>query len=51
MVRVRVGADGEVLQIDENCLRTIVQTDLNLDPALWTAKDPIASSRCIRCSA
>jgi thioredoxin reductase (NADPH) len=30
MVRVRVCADGEVLQIDENCLRTIVQTDSEL---------------------
>src|ERR1700761_3119855 len=30
VVRVRVCADGEVLQIDENCLRTIVQTDSEL---------------------
>jgi thioredoxin reductase (NADPH) len=30
VVRVRVCTDGEVLQIDENCLRTIVQTDSEL---------------------
>jgi thioredoxin reductase (NADPH) len=30
VVRVRVGTAGEVLQIDENCLRTIVQTDSEL---------------------
>jgi thioredoxin reductase (NADPH) len=30
MVRVRVSADGEALEIDENCLRTIVQTDSEL---------------------
>lgn len=30
VVRVRVCADGEVLQIDENCLRAIVQTDSEL---------------------
>src|SRR3984885_4004210 len=29
-VRVRVGSEGEALQIDENCLRTIVQTDSEL---------------------
>jgi thioredoxin reductase (NADPH) len=30
VVRVRVGSEGEALQIDENCLRTIVQTDSEL---------------------
>ena len=30
MVRVRVGTEGEVLQIDENHLRTIIQTDAEL---------------------
>jgi thioredoxin reductase (NADPH) len=30
VVRMRVGADGEALEIDENCLRTIVQTDSEL---------------------
>jgi thioredoxin reductase (NADPH) len=30
VVRVRVGNEGEALQIDENCLRTIVQTDSEL---------------------
>jgi thioredoxin reductase (NADPH) len=30
MVRMRVGSEGEALQIDENCLRTIVQTDSEL---------------------
>ncbi len=30
MMRMRVGGDGEVLEIDEKCLRTIVQTDSEL---------------------
>jgi thioredoxin reductase (NADPH) len=30
VVRMRVGSDGEALEIDENCLRTIVQTDSEL---------------------
>ena len=30
MARMRVGSDGEVLEIDEVCLRTIVQTDSEL---------------------
>jgi len=30
VVRMRVGSDGEALQIDEDCLRTIVQTDSEL---------------------
>ena len=30
VVRMRVGTDGEALEIDENCLRTIVQTDSEL---------------------
>jgi thioredoxin reductase (NADPH) len=30
VVRMRVSADGEVLEIDESCLRTIVQTDSEL---------------------
>jgi thioredoxin reductase (NADPH) len=30
MVRMRVASEGEALQIDENCLRTIVQTDSEL---------------------
>jgi thioredoxin reductase (NADPH) len=30
VVGMRVGSDGEALEIDENCLRTIVQTDTEL---------------------
>jgi thioredoxin reductase (NADPH) len=30
VVRMRVGEEGEALEIDENCLRTIVQTDSEL---------------------